>query len=263
MQRRDNFLVKIKIKDERGNIVDETEAISFKGLLALAHDDGLKSVKTTVVQLPTEENGKTAVITAEVTTAKGTFTGTGDASPANVNRRIAPHVLRMAETRAIARAFRLAVNIGVVAIEELGDDVSIVGTVEEGERSSRSAPRTFRRPEDPSPGGNEPRSDGVNGAADGAPLRSRGRDDRPTEAAMGDRRAMSDEQRKLLFRLAFDLGETRETVRDRVLKALGVERLEWATRAAASKAIDILKRELSSRSSNSHGLNGGAPHAAP
>ena len=38
-------------------------------------------------------------------------------------------------------------------------------------------------------------------------------------------------QLKYLFRLAEDLGETRETARDRVLNALGVERLEPATRA--------------------------------
>lgn len=40
-----------------------------------------------------------------------------------MNRRIAPHVIRMAETRAVARAFRMAVNIGAVAVEELLDDV--------------------------------------------------------------------------------------------------------------------------------------------
>src|SRR5262249_51365443 len=69
MQRRDGFLVKIKIKDERGNVVDEVEAIAFKGLLNIAHEEGLKLVETTVVQLPTEENGKTAVVTARVVTS--------------------------------------------------------------------------------------------------------------------------------------------------------------------------------------------------
>jgi hypothetical protein len=262
MRARDGFLVKIKIKDERGNVVDETEAIAFKGLLNLAHEDGLKSVKTTVVQLPTEENGKTAVVTATVKTQKGTFTGMGDASPANVNRRIAPHVLRMAETRALARAFRLAVNIGAVAIEELGEDATIVGSADDGERAGRGPQRTVRRSEAPPQGADEPRRDEHQDGAHYAPQRTRGRDDRPTEAATGDRRAMSDEQRKLLFRLAFDLGATRENVRDRVLQALGVERLEWATRANASGAIDTLKRALASRA-NGHGLNGGAPHDAP
>ncbi len=230
MQRRDGFIVKIKIKDERGQVIDEIEAIAFKGLLALAHDDGLKSVKTKVLQLPTDENQKTAVVEACVRTSKGTFTGTGDACPANVNRKIAPHVLRMAETRAIARAFRLAVNIGVVAIEELGEDIAIVGAADDSDREARGTPRTVRRPESALSEGSNSRGDGANGSARASPERARGRDTEPTEAASGDRRAMSDEQRKLLFRLAFDLGETKETVRDRVQRALGVERLEWATR---------------------------------
>jgi hypothetical protein len=272
MQRRDGYLVKIKIKDERGNVIDEVEAIAFKGLLALVHEDGLKSVKTTVVQLPTKENGMTAVVTAKVKTQKGTFTGTGDASPSNVNRRIAPHVLRMAETRALARAFRLAVNIGAVAIEELGEDVAIVGNADEGDRAGRSPQRTVRRSESPPPEREEPRRDDRDNGPRDAPPRARGRDDNPTHAATGDRRAMSDEQRKLLFRLAFDNGATRENVRDRVLHALGVERLEWATRANASAAIDTLKRELARQgngqgsngsASNGHGSSDGYPHAGP
>jgi hypothetical protein len=96
-----------------------------------------------------------------------------------------------------------------------------------------------------------------------APERFRGRDDQPTEVAEGDKRAMSGEQRKLLYRLAFSLGETRESSTTRVLEALGVERLEWATRGMASKAIDALKaeaaRQRSNGRSNGHS-NGAASH---
>ena len=72
--------------------------------------------------------------------------------------------------------------------------------------------------------------------------RFRGRDERPTEARQGDNRAMTDAQRKALFRLAYGLGE-RDSALDRVLGALGVDRLEWATRVQASRAIDALKAE--------------------
>jgi predicted amidohydrolase YtcJ len=64
------------------------------------------------------------VCTAIVETEKGTFTGIEDANPDNVNRKIVPHLIRRAETRAKARAMRDAVNIGVVAMEELGGEES-------------------------------------------------------------------------------------------------------------------------------------------
>ena len=76
MQRKDGLTVRIQIKDERGNVVDTVEAVAFKGLLSLAHEDGLTSVRTRVLQLPTEENGRTAVVAAKVVTRKGTFTAT-------------------------------------------------------------------------------------------------------------------------------------------------------------------------------------------
>ena len=78
------------------------------------------------------------------------------------------------------------------------------------------------------------------------PPRFRGRDDQPNEARTGDRRAMSDSQRKLLFRLAYSQGD-KESALDRVLEALGLGRLEWATRADASRAIDVLKAATAER----------------
>jgi hypothetical protein len=70
-----------------------------------------------------------------------------------------------------------------------------------------------------------------------------GRDRDPNGAKTGDARAMTEAQRKALFRLSYELGD-REGALDRVLHALGVGRLEWATRAHASRAIDALRAEL-------------------
>src|SRR5947209_18295664 len=95
--------------------------VLYEGLLDEAHQQGLKRISTTLVQIPHDDNGNMAVVQAEVETTKGMFSGIGDASPSNVNRMIVPHLIRMAETRAKARALRDAVNIGVTAIEELGD----------------------------------------------------------------------------------------------------------------------------------------------
>lgn len=48
------------------------------------------------------------------------FDGYGDATPKNVSGGIAPHLLRMAETRAKGRALRDAVNAKTL-IEELNE----------------------------------------------------------------------------------------------------------------------------------------------
>ena len=100
----------------------------YEGLLDEAHQHGLIRISTTIVQLPTDANGREAVCTAEVEMPpKGEsgqnrlFSGIGDASAANVGRLIVPHILRMAETRAKARALRDAVNVGATALEELAD----------------------------------------------------------------------------------------------------------------------------------------------
>jgi hypothetical protein len=96
--------------------------VLYAGLLDEAHSQGLKAIRTQLIQAPSVENSNTAICFAEVTTDRGTFTGLGDASSENVSRMIAPHLLRMAETRAKARALRDAVNVGIAALEELGDD---------------------------------------------------------------------------------------------------------------------------------------------
>lgn len=98
-----------------------TDFVKYEGLLDEAHQQGLSRITTTLIQVPHQDNGNVAIVAAEVETAKGAFSGIGDASPTNVNRMIAPHLIRMAETRAKARALRDAVNVGVTALEELGD----------------------------------------------------------------------------------------------------------------------------------------------
>ena len=97
--------------------------VKYAGVLDEAHNQGLSAIRTTLIQAPTDENGMLAIVSAEVTTSKGTFSGLGDAAPANVSRNIAPHIIRMAETRAKARALRDAVNVAETLVEELlGDE---------------------------------------------------------------------------------------------------------------------------------------------
>lgn len=101
---------------------------TYPGILAEAHDRGLISIETQIVQIPAEENGNTAIVKAVVTmrgggpTDRQTFEGYGDSSPRNVNPRIATALLRMAETRAKGRALRDAINCGDTMLEELPGD---------------------------------------------------------------------------------------------------------------------------------------------
>lgn len=119
--------------------------VLYAGLLEEAHARGLRSIETELLQVPAAENGEVAIVKAVVRTEEGKFSGIGDASPANVNRAIAPHLIRMAETRAKARALRDAINVGVTAFEELGGDEEVVSEAprasEEEQRSRGRAAR--------------------------------------------------------------------------------------------------------------------------
>lgn len=110
--------------------------VLYAGLLDLAHQNGLKSIKTELVQIPHEDNNRVAIALATVILEKEgvtyTFTGIGDAAPNNVAPAMQTCLIRMAETRSKARALRDAVNVGVTALEELGDEGAHDGAPERG-----------------------------------------------------------------------------------------------------------------------------------
>jgi hypothetical protein len=89
---------------------------------------GLKGIHVEALQYPTQENGMEGICKAIVESQDGSeFTEVGDANPKNVNKQIAEHVLRMAATRAKARALRDFTNIGMTCLEELGELDSVIG----------------------------------------------------------------------------------------------------------------------------------------
>lgn len=100
--------------------------VTYVGLLDAAHKQGLREISTEILQFPSAGNDDTCIVRATVQLERRSdgsegaclFTGIGDANPKNVSRNIAPHAIRMAETRAKARALRDALNVTA----ELDDD---------------------------------------------------------------------------------------------------------------------------------------------
>jgi len=186
------------IRDRSGRVVGQKQVALYRGLLAQAHTEGLTRITTRLRQIPTDENGRTAIAKAEIVTSKGTFEGIGDASPENVPPHILPHLIRMAETRAKARALRDAVNIGVASFEELdgADEVAA--------------------PSDP--------GSGASNGADGPPK------ERPAP--------MSESQRRYLFRILAGWGFSGDTATEYLKDKLGVESVTGLTRFEATKLID-------------------------
>ncbi|MDD2573553.1 MAG: hypothetical protein WCS98_02535 [Bacillota bacterium] len=126
--------------------------VTYEGLLDEAHRQGLESIKVDVIQLPSDENRMTAVCKAIAKTGDRTFSDFGDASPSSVGHNLVPHILRMASTRAKARALRDMTNIGITAVEEL----------DLGDKDNEQAPnRKYKTHEIPKgspddPNGNQP-----------------------------------------------------------------------------------------------------------
>lgn len=108
----EKFIVNLKGKD----------FVTYEGLLDLAHQEGLVSIDVELLQIPSKENGDIAIAKAIAKTKDRTFVDIGDAGPNSVNSMIKPHIIRMASTRAKARALRDLTNVGMTAIEELGDE---------------------------------------------------------------------------------------------------------------------------------------------
>jgi hypothetical protein len=92
--------------------------VKFAGLLDLAHKRGLQALKVDW----TANDAELSLAHAVAVFPFGTFEESGDASPSNVNKKVAPHFRRCALTRAAARCLRLALGLEMVAVEELADE---------------------------------------------------------------------------------------------------------------------------------------------
>ena len=211
---------------------DTRETVAYAELLKLAHDEGLKSIATELVLQPSEDNGRLAIVKAAVETERGHFEGLGDADPGNVDDFLAPHLIRVAETRAKARALRDAVNVGVVSLEEL--DVA----------SRTGVPS-------PGPGAHPARSNGTSRTT----TRPRGNGSAPRANGNGSPEPMTEGQRRYLFRIMAGQGFHKDAAENRIKEIFEVPALSEITKTAAMQMIDQL---LQTSAPGNGGGNGSA-----
>lgn len=115
----ERFITNIKGKD----------FVLYAGVLDLATQKNLLKLEVELLQYPTKENGNEAICHAVAESGNGqVFSDIGDANPRNCHEMIVKHLIRMASTRAKARALRDMCNIGIACIEELADFDDVIGS---------------------------------------------------------------------------------------------------------------------------------------
>jgi hypothetical protein len=117
------FTVNIKGKD----------AIKVEGLLAFAHEKGIKRMVTDLIQFPNKDNNWTAICKTIVIgydwdpindkLCEVEFSDIADANENNCTSMVKASYIRMASTRSIGRALRKYTNIDMVCSAELSDVV--------------------------------------------------------------------------------------------------------------------------------------------
>ncbi len=187
------------------------EFVTYEGLLDVAHQLKLSSIETELIQIPSSENGNQCIVKAVVKTEDGKqFEGYGDADPTNVNRMIAKHSIRMAETRAKARALRDLTNIGMTALEELGDSEE----VDEPDRSSSNTQSNTRQAK-------------VSNVSKG-------------KQAIVDNSLASDKQLNYIYKLAKQKNYSPESMASYIKEAYGKDSSKALTKKEASELIKML-----------------------
>lgn len=216
--------------------------ILYAGLLDLAHQQGLKSIRTELIQVPNEANNRVAICTAVVTLEKEgverVFTGIGDAAPNNVAPAMQTCLIRMAETRSKARALRDAVNVGVAAFEELGEEDAHDGAPERGYATSPKMPRSDRAASTRSaqPTGNGTTRQPAEKSADAVPI--------PAEMRNPAANPITDAQTEAIRSLCRRRGLEADALAQEKFEA---ENLAALTQAQASDLIKTLNERAGAR----------------
>jgi len=219
----DRFLMNIKGKD----------FVQYAGLLDLAHQHGLFKLEVEHLQFPNKENNHVAICRAVATSKTGAvFSDIADADPGNVNKMIAPHILRMASTRAKARALRDLCNIGITSLEELGslDDVIEDNGASKANHRSQTKPRKENGQRDSSQNETPHTTPAVQSDIPNT-----------TEAKNGVLPKLSEAQRRAIFNLSTRRGIKESELESMSMKSYGVS-VNQLTTAHASAFIRTLQQ---------------------
>lgn len=197
------------------------EFVVYAGLLDLAHQKGLKALIIEVVQFPTKDNGNEAICKAMLESRDcEEFIDYGDAGPGNVTSYIAPHLLRMASTRAKARVLRDFTNIGMTCLEELGDMDGIMfddpkpGSSNKKSAPKKSAPKTKPKERNTSGGDSKTKPNERNTSASGSKI--------------------SDAQMKAILNIAKRKGMSEDDVKKEAETSFGVDLGSISSKDASS-----------------------------
>ncbi len=114
-----------KINEEHIITIDGKPFVKYAGLLEAVHRAGLKDLQVKLIQSPNRDNGYTAICEATATiktrSREKVYVEIGDANPISIgDARLNPHAIRIAATRAKARALRDALCVSICSVEELG-----------------------------------------------------------------------------------------------------------------------------------------------
>jgi hypothetical protein len=131
-------------------LIEGKSVVLYAGLLHVAQEEGIKELSVSIQQIPSIENGQTAIASAKAVTSDGSvFIDVGDASPESVgDDKFVPHLLRVASTRAKARVLRDAYGITMTSVEELVTDRTPPKN-EDSHGAQRARPRLVSNREEP------------------------------------------------------------------------------------------------------------------
>lgn len=233
--------------------IDGHDFVKYQGLLDMAHQKGLSQIEVDPLQLPTAENGNFAVCKASVVSKSGeSFTDIGDATPQNCSSKVAKHLLRLASTRAIARALRSFCNVGLTSIEELSDISDVLGN-ESGNGKPKIGKPTARMKPVEKPSGEQQKKTPpveIKGAAAEQPTQpitakepEKATTAQPTGPPKGDSKGngkptgepkMSEAQKRAVWNLSRRRGISVEELGKMALDTYGVELEHLSTKDASS-----------------------------